>query len=43
MAGLALGSKNELEDMENGADGDEAGETDGDGDRLMNCDDQVCI
>ncbi|KAL0279158.1 UNVERIFIED_CONTAM: hypothetical protein PYX00_000770 [Menopon gallinae] len=40
MAGLALGSKNELEDIENGADGDDAGETDGDGDRLMNCDDQ---
>ena len=43
MAGLGMGSKNELEDIENGADGDEAGDGDVEVDRSGNYDDPVCF
>lgn len=41
MAGLTLGSKNELEDIENDVDGEEVAEGDAEGDRSGNYDDPV--
>lgn len=41
MAGLALGSKNELEYIDNDVDGDEPVEGEAEGDKSGNCDDQV--